>query len=513
MKKRPFVFLFVFLALGMVFQRTFQLHLSIGLLSLMVLAISILMLFIKELAWPTLGLLIIILGGVLQHRALHTPTQLPLEENQLTKVTLVPLGAPVERKWVWEADVKLIAYEREGQRIPLEEKARLQIPKEARLLEEMKPDHPITLGLVGIKSTLTQRPLNSYECYLRSKGILHILTVSKKVLYTLEPAPRGLGRLRQGLKSHVEAFLEDTLGQRQGALMKSILFGNQGYMDDTMVEAFSKSGTAHIVAVSGLHIGILVMILDKLLTFGEIGKNYRLVLILGCILGYTYLVAFPVSMVRAAGMYALQVLAYFLHRRYDALNALGLIGTVTLLFNPFALYTVSFQLSFGATLGILLFYRPLKECFKGLPQWLGGLLAVTIAAQLTTTPLIILHFQQLSLISIVTNLFIVPLLGGLLTLALGAILLGTLIPTLGGWMNYLTNLLLSYILFTVDYSAKLPFSSLQVTAWGGIAVGIYYLILLGGYCLLRQFQHPRVEGDFKNELSEIMDRYQKWSIG
>lgn len=444
--KRPFGFLFIFLVLGVLLQRIVHLQVTLFGILLLFCAASLLSILFKGGRAPGLALLMIILGVVVQYHADEMPSRLPLADNQYEKVTMELLTVPRERKWYWEVDVRILSVAEENTGYTIHEKSRLQIPKTEAVLEELKPGYLLEARQVKVISRLTQRPLEDYEVYLRSKGILHIIRLSAHSDSRVA-APEGasLILLSGRIKSRIENFLDRSISVPQVDLMKSILFGNQGYLNEEMLDAFSKSGTAHIVAVSGLHIGIIVLILEKLLSFFSVGRNQRLIITLLFIGCYGFLVGLPISIVRAGLMYGLYVLAYFVHRRYDSINGLMFIAFISILWNPFTLYTVSFQLSFGATLSILLFYPIIAACLNKLPGYIRGLLSVTLAAQLGTIPIILYHFQQISLISIGANLLIVPLLGVLLTLALAAIGLGTLWNPLGIGINQLTNLLLTYI--------------------------------------------------------------------
>ena len=112
------------------------------------------------------------------------------------------------------------------------------------------------------------------------------------------------------------------------------------------------------MAVSGLHVGLMAIVADKFLRLITIGKNKRLYLTMIILIFYGYMVYFPASIVRAGVMYLLYITAYFLHKRYDSVNALFFIGFMLLIRRPLIVHSISFQLSFMATLSILLWPDP-----------------------------------------------------------------------------------------------------------------------------------------------------------
>ncbi|GAB6084812.1 ComEC/Rec2 family competence protein [Alkaliphilus crotonatoxidans] len=484
--KRPFVILFIFLVLGMILQRFLDLSISPFKLLILYGILSLLTLLIQEGKWIGIAFITLILGIAVQQYVDQIPSRLPPSDQPYSRMTMRVLSSPRERNWYWEADVKILKVQKDGREYGVNQRSKLQIPKSVPI-QDLKPGYLLEGRGVRLVSTLTEGPFTGYDAYLRSRGIFHIIRISSPDQLKAELPSRSSLKLFSGrIRSSIEDYITISLGEAQGNLLKSILLGNQGYLDEAMLSNFSKSGTAHIIAVSGLHIGILVMILERLLTFLSIGRNPRLLITLILITFYGFMVGLPISIVRAGMMYMLYVMAYFLHRRYDSVNSLMLIGFISVVSNPYALGTVSFQLSFGATLSILLFYPIMAKALKGLPKAIGGLMAVTLAAQLGTVPIILYHFQQISIISPLANLLIVPLLGLILTLALGSVTLGILVKPLGLWVNRLIHLLLTYINGMVQWLGSLRFSSITIEEISIVYLVLYYLILAVIYIILPQ---------------------------
>ena len=150
------------------------------------------------------------------------------------------------------------------------------------------------------------------------------------------------------------------------------------------------------------------------------------------------------SVIRASIMTWIYLFSRVISKKYDGISALSLAGLIILIPNPLLIFTASFQLSFLAAFSIILFYSPILEYLlkiRFMPPVIGQLLAVTLAAQLGTLPISIFHFHQLSIISPITNLLIIPSLGILLitSLSLIHIYTNTHIVRISGNIHYFDN--------------------------------------------------------------------------
>ncbi|MDE3089614.1 MAG: ComEC/Rec2 family competence protein, partial [Chloroflexota bacterium] len=278
------------------------------------------------------------------------------------------------------------------------------------------------------------------------------------------------------------------------SLLAGILLGFDSGIPRDVSDAFSATNTAHIIAISGFNIAIIAGILSKL-TERALAPRSRgmaaLVVILGLV-AYSLLVGASASVVRAAIMGSLSVLALHYHRPNDALNALAAAALLMLIQNPLTLYDVGFQLSFLATLGLVLYATPLSNWFeKTFTRWMPGARAkqivgvlndsfiVTLAAQVTTTPLIVFAFHRLSLIGIITNFIALPvqpavmIWGGIATLA------GMVFLPLGQLLAWIAWAFLEFTIVVVQGTASLPFAALAVGRFDLPLLALYYVGLFG----------------------------------
>ncbi len=327
--------------------------------------------------------------------------------------------------------------------------------------------------------------INGYELFLKSRGLEYILNVNIENIAKIDMNFKCINIPDRSYRAkiYLEDFLDSTLDFENSDILKSIMFGNQGYLSNDRLDMFSRTGTAHIMAVSGLHVGLMVVVIDRFLKLVRVGRNKRLYLTIFILIFYGYMVYFPISIVRAGAMYLLYVAAYFLERRYDSINALFFIGFILLIYRPMTIFSISFQLSFIATLSILLLSPILNEKLNKIIGPLSPLLSVTLAAQIGTFPIMAYHFNQISLISLLTNLLIVPMISPMLSVAFFSILIGAISFRLGFFINKITNHLLNYINWITIKCSAIPYGNFRVDEIKLLYIFSYYIVL-GAICFL-----------------------------
>lgn len=257
------------------------------------------------------------------------------------------------------------------------------------------------------------------------------------------------------------------------AFISALTLGYRGDLSEDIKEAFRASGTAHVLAVSGLHVGIIYIIINLLFSFlGKSGKRYvfrqgLVVLTLWC---YVFLAGGSSSVIRAAIMLSIFCLGNMQHRRGFTYNTLAAAAFFILLFSPFSLFDVSFQMSFSAVAAILYFQPKLQSLYtpKGRTvKYVWGLLSVSTAAQLGVFPLVLYYFGTFPTWFFVTNLLVVPLIGIVVYVtaaltAVGAInqAAAGIIDGLESVFQWVTEILAALTLRIVHISESFPFAQL-----------------------------------------------------
>ncbi len=223
------------------------------------------------------------------------------------------------------------------------------------------------------------------------------------------------------------------------SLARGILFGDRRAVDADLRDGMREAGMSHILAVSGLHVGILFgVILVLLMPLRWIGKEWlRLLLSLVFLWAYIVLIGMPASACRAALMATVATLSWFNHSSPWGWHNLTVAAFLLLLWKPWWLWDLGFQLSFLATAGIMAFLPAMQASRDESWLWsrLRGLFWLTVSAQLATLPLVAHVFGHLPLLGILQGFVVVPL----LPFYVGALLLLLVIPALGPWVSPLVN--------------------------------------------------------------------------
>lgn len=201
----------------------------------------------------------------------------------------------------------------------------------------------------------------------------------------------------------------------QFALVTALMIGERAYLEPETVREFSYAGAIHVLSVSGLHVGIMYVLLDKLLFFlkrGKHGRKLQYILIIAGIWAYAVVTGLPSSVVRAALMFSIVAMANLFRRDSDNFNSVATAAFLQLFINPFELTQIGFQLSYLAVLGIFAFYRPFNNMVVTgniAVAWIWSVIAVSLAAQLATGPLSVYYFNMFPVYFLITNLIVVPL--------------------------------------------------------------------------------------------------------
>lgn len=277
-------------------------------------------------------------------------------------------------------------------------------------------------------------------------------------------------------------------GQELG-IISALTLGYREDLDKDVQRAFSASGAMHVLAVSGLHTGIVWGIVMWILTLGVLYKplwedKFRRWLLnistIVLIWAYAFLTGLSPSVMRSALMLTFWALSSLLEQQTSRWNPLLAAAVVILIVNPLALWSVSFQLSFAAVAGIMLFGSSMQQAVvsKGrVWQSVSGLLIVSLAAQLGTMPLTLHYFGQTSNYFALTNLIVVPMAGILLSLGFSTLAMSWC--AVGEWLGWATKWCTWLLNQAVQWIESLPYSTthMHLSEWG--VIGLYGAIICG----------------------------------
>ena len=312
----------------------------------------------------------------------------------------------------------------------------------------------------------------SYRDYLARDGVYSYMTKSE---ITTLPGNGG-SAVRIAVYKLKDRMLQNTyrlFNDPEASLLAGILLGVDTGLTKDLQNAFKNTGTAHIIAISGFNIAIIAGIFFSMFKniFGErLGAVFAIL----AIAFYTFLVGADAAVVRAALMGSISLLARQLGRRNAGMNALAIVALVMAVINPLVLWDVGFQLSFFATLGLILYAEPFSN-FTGnliskitrndnstLTRIINDNVILTFAAQLTTIPIMAYHFKRISLISFIANPFIlfvqpaVMIIGGL------AVSVSLILQPLGQLIAWFAWPFSAYTIRMVELFNKVPHGTIHL---------------------------------------------------
>lgn len=256
-----------------------------------------------------------------------------------------------------------------------------------------------------------------------------------------------------------------------------LLIGQRSTLPADITAALTAVGLVHIVAVSGYNLTIIVRGVGRL----RLGSKFqKLTISLSLIIAFILITGFSASIVRAALVSALSLWAWYYGRRIKPLVLISFAAAVTALWNPFYVWgDLSWYLSFLAFFGVLVIAPAVsRRFFKRNPGMLTLVLLETLSAELMTLPLILMTFGQLSLVALLANVLVVPLVPLAMLLGATAGLAGMLFPALAGWVAWPARLLLTYMLDLVRLLSNIPSVLVHRSISAAIMIGLYALVAI-----------------------------------
>lgn len=310
------------------------------------------------------------------------------------------------------------------------------------------------------------------------------------------------------IRKTLNGLIDKTASDNKG-IMKALLIGEGGEIPKEIREIFAKTGTSHILAISGLHIGIVAFVIYSLfykiliqsekLTLSFNIKKLAAIASIPPVLFYGLIAGFPVSTERAVIMVIVFILALTIDREKDLFNTLAIAGLIILIISPSAIYNISFQLSFASVFAIIYLMPKFQSIYAPSPQssplagevrgegqiqkWfkdkiITGLL-VSIAASIGTAPIVAYHFHRVSIVGIIANVIAVPLMGFIVVpLELSAAFVNMFSSGLANLILQIASIFLNISVWIIALFSRLPYSSIWVTTPTIFEIIIFYLLVI-----------------------------------
>lgn len=368
-----------------------------------------------------------------------------------------------------------------------------RLPVKGKLLLNIKEDslqlQPGNEILIPWKPEEIGPPLNpfqfSYRNYMQNLGVKRQINLQPVHIRLLRGENDNIKAFAWNLREElINSLKKHDFDKDELAIFQALILGQRRDIDDKLYEDYAATGAIHILAISGLHIGILLLLLNSLLRPLErlrYGKYIKPISVIVLLWAFALLVGLSPSVVRAVTMFSFIAIGLQLKRKTSTLNSLFISLFFLLLINPLYIFQVGFQLSYLAVFSIIVFQPFIYGLFSPkfrIPDYFWKIVSVSLAAQIGVLPLSLFYFHQFPGMFLLTNLVVLPVLGFILGLGILVILLAfiDLLPEiLAEFLEIVLNLLNTFIskLAEVD---SLVFTGIDFSLFQSLSA---YLILLG----------------------------------
>ena len=460
----------------------------------------------------------VFVGGIAMIDETKRNTVFPFSENEMITYEAVVISEPQMRGKTLQCDLALTSINGK----PLKNAVNI---KAAILRDTITNDwKAIALG-TGLRAQSIMQPVRNFHSgnfnYVRW---LHIhgfrattfiyysdwntASVSLKPMATLDRMRLYAMQQRQKLVSRLRLSKD---GDQQSAVVAAMVLGEKHAISHETKEAYSVSGASHILALSGLHLSIIYSVLLFLIGRGFKRRWLSQAIILLTVWGYVFLVGMGASVVRSAVMLSIYSMCVVSGRDKASVNALSLAAICLLVANPLCLWDIGFEMSFMAVLGILMFYKHLYrllfrkserkqhkntngnlmgQYLKDGLKAVWGMVSVSVAAQISTAPLVAYYFGRFSCYFLLTNFIVIPCATLIIYLAL-AIFITAAIPPVNTFLLSFMDATSTLLNNAVRFIASLPHASLENIHTSAIEIICVY-ILIAIACIV--YSHVRKLG-------------------
>lgn len=494
---RPLVFLVMALVLGIVGATAWQidttLALGLGLLAWLTAGIGILRTW-RYNAWVFFCACLMLGFTLTTIERTAIPPHLATINGKNVKVTGEVVDQPDVRAdgVYYRLEVKQLEFNRET----LGEKCILRVKIKGRGPVFKYGDVLALQGIVNIPDPPGNPGAFDYRVWLTRQGIAATLSVrDAKEVKVLDRGGSFIFKTALAIRDRLEKIYDQTMTRTQAAILKGIMFGTRGEIPSEIQQAFNSTGLVHILSVSGFHVGLVVVLVLGLLRLCRLPARFTPLVAIPLLLFYAVMTGLGPAVTRSTIMAILLIISHHIGRQQDWPTTLALAAAVILATNPQNLYDIGFQLSFVATWGLFYITPKLLDLWPGWPRALALLVAVPLAAQLATLPLVVLYFNLVSPVSILANLLTVHLVALIMLFGGMSLLPGLFYLPLAHWLNVSTGLLTDLFLWLVQWCNSLPGAAWYLPTPPWWVVVAYYICLIGSLELVhrREWQYKLKE--------------------
>lgn len=321
-----------------------------------------------------------------------------------------------------------------------------------------------------------------YSNYLKTENIYGTIEQNGKIELIKEKNINYLFINLYKVKNKIIKNINNKFPEETRGLFLGILLGDKSSIEEDVRQNFADSSLSHILAVSGTHISYVVICISVLFKKLKLNKNIRKVLTSLVLFMYLYLVDFSVSATRAVIMSTIVIMQMLFYRKQDTITTIAFSSIIILINNPYSILNIGFLLSYGGTIGIILFVNRIsieskEDFFQRFKSYLKDICIVTISAQTIIMPIIIYYFNTISFTFIISNIIASLIIGPIIMIGLVIIAISFFkIPIISLIIRFY-NILIVILVRTADIISKIPMSKIYLKTPTTLEIIFYYSVV------------------------------------
>ncbi len=317
--------------------------------------------------------------------------------------------------------------------------------------------------------------LEAYDIYARIQ-----LDDDEKILID-SSADKSLLSIIYSLRSLIAKNIETQIGGLEATFLKGILIGDRSEIPFELKESFVNSGVVHILAVSGLHVGIITFVIIAVFNLFRLPERIRYLLTMFCLVFYIFLTGGSASVIRATIMAVILMGSFVFQRKFNIYNSIAVAALIILILDSRQIFSPGFQLSFVAVISIVVLYPKISNLKNYLPEnlkqmkvlkYIIALFSVSFTSAIGTLPFTSYYFGKISIIGLVANLLIVPLMGIVLSVGVAFTVFSFISSSISSLFSEVTKLLSTILLYSVNYFGSLKYS--HINSYFSLSGGLLY---------------------------------------
>ena len=336
----------------------------------------------------------------------------------------------------------------------------------------------------------------NYNEYLRANGIYGIVSVDENsMLICKNRNINWYSTIINSVSNWIKNRIYEILPSKSADLYTAIFIGDKSNLDETIINDFSESSLSHVLAVSGMHMSYMVSIVSVI--FSACGKKVKAFVIIASVIMFCNISGNSYSVVRASIMIIIYISAGLFHRKSDSLTNICVAAVAILVYNPYAIKSMSFILSFSATLSIIIFNNIVTARFRRVPEnnflgkYIKNALCLSISANIILIPISAVYFNKISVTFLITGLISTFLLSLIMPIGFLSLFVSCFSSIITKISSYILNILLTCLICT----SKIKLFSVYITKQEIAIITILSLVLVYGYMLKGNIKHKKIIKD------------------